>query len=132
MKEKRKIRHFSEAFKIEKVKMLEEGQVTVRQLSRIYQVTETAIYKWVRKYSTRISRSERIVVEKESEGSKTIELLQKIGDLERKVGQKQLQIDYLEKLLELGSEEAGFDIKKKFASGHLNGLTQGNGKLGSI
>jgi len=128
MKEQRKIRHFSEAFKIEKVKMLEEGQVTVRQLSRIYQVTETAIYKWVRKYSTRISRSERIVVEKESEGSKTIELLQKIGDLERKVGQKQLQIDYLEKLLELGSEEAGFDIKKKFASGHLNGLTQGKGK----
>lgn len=130
MKEKRKIRNFSEAFKIEKVKMLEERQVTVRQLSRIYQVTETAIYKWVRKYSTRISKAERIVVEKESEGSKTIELLHMIGDLERKVGQKQLQIDYLEKVLELGSEEVGFDKKKKFAPGYLDGLTERNQKLG--
>lgn len=130
MKEKRKIRNFSEAFKVEKVKMLEEGQVTVRQLSRIYQVTETAIYKWVRKYSTRITKADRVVVEKESEGSKTIELLQKIGELERKVGQKQLLIDYLEKVIDLGSEEVGFDIKKKFASGHLDGLTQGSQKLG--
>jgi transposase-like protein len=126
MKEKKKIRHFSEAFKIEKVKMLEESQVTVRQLSRIYQVSEAAIYKWVRKYSTRITKAERIIVEKESEGSKTIELLQKIGELERKVGQKQLQIDYLEKVLELGSEEVGFDIKKKFASGYSDGLVQEN------
>ena len=126
MKEKNGIRHFSEAFKIEKVKMYEEGQITVRQLSRIYQVSEAAIYKWIRKYSNRISKAERIVVEKESEGAKTIELLQKIGELERKIGQKQLQVDYLEKVLELGSEEVGFDVKKKFASGRLDGSTQGN------
>jgi transposase-like protein len=121
MKEQKRIRHFSEAFKIEKVKMIEEGQVTVLQLSRIYQVTDAAIYKWIRKYSTRISKAERVVVEKESEGSKTIELLQKLAELERKVGQKQLQIEYLEKVIELGSEEVGFDIKKKFASGQSTG-----------
>lgn len=121
MKEQKRIRHFSEAFKVEKVKMIEEGQVTVLQLSRIYQVTDAAIYKWILKYSTRISKAERVVVEKESEGSKTIELLQKLAELERKVGQKQLQIDYLEKVLELGSEEVGFDIKKKFASGQSTG-----------
>lgn len=121
MKEQKRIRHFSEAFKVEKVKMIEEGQVTVLQLSRIYQVTDAAIYKWIRKYSTRISKAERVVVEKESEGSKTIELLQKLAELERKVGQKQLQIDYLEKVIELGSEEVGFDIKKKFASGQSTG-----------
>lgn len=122
MKEKKQIRHFSEAFKIEKVKLIEEGQITVLQLSRIYQVTDAAIYKWIRKYSTRITKAERIVVEKESEGAKTIELLEKLAELERKVGQKQLQIDYLEKVIELGSEEVGFDIKIKFASGQLTGL----------
>ncbi len=121
MKEQKRIRHFSEAFKIEKVKMIEDGQFTVLQLSRIYQVTDAAIYKWIRKYSTLISKAERFVVEKESEGSKTLELLQKLAEFERKVGQKQLQIDYLEKVIELGSEEVGFDIKKKFASGHSTG-----------
>jgi transposase-like protein len=122
MENKKRIRNFSEVFKREKVRMLEERRVTVRQLSRIYEVSETAIYQWVRKYSTLISKSERIVVEKESEGAKTLELLQKLGELERAVGQKQLQIDYLEKVIELGSEEVGFDIKKKFASGQSLGL----------
>lgn len=116
MKAQRKIRRFSEAFKIEKVKMLEDHQVTVKQLSRIYEVSEPAIYKWIRKYSNKISKSERIVVEKESEGAKTIALLQRLSTLERVIGQKQLHIDYLEKVIELGSEEAGIDIKKKFAS----------------
>ena len=122
MENKKRIRNFSEVFKREKVRMLEDRKVTVRQLSKIYDVSETAIYQWVRKYSTLISKSERIVVEKESEGAKTLELLQKLGELERAVGQKQLQIDYLEKVIELGSEEVGFDIKKKFASGQSLGL----------
>lgn len=124
MKERKRTRHFSEAFKIEKVKLLEEGQYTVRQLSKIYDVSEAAIYKWIQKYSVTIAKSERIVVEKESEGAKTIELLHRLAELERKVGQKQLQIDYLEKIIELGNEEVGFDIKKKFASGLSNTLIQ--------
>jgi transposase len=116
MKEKKVIRHFSEAFKKEKVKMIEEKRVTVLQLSKIYEVSEVAIYKWIRKYSTRIARGEKYVVEKESEGAKTLELMKHIAELERKVGQKQLQIDYLEKVIELGSEQVGIDIKKKYAS----------------
>lgn len=126
MNSKKTIRHFSEVFKREKVRMLEDRKVTVRQLSRIYGVTEAAIYKWVRKYSMLITKSERIVVEKESEGAKTLELLEKLGELERIVGQKQLQIDYLEKVIEIGSEEVGFDIKKKFASGQSPGLSRSN------
>jgi transposase len=120
MKEEKSTRHFSEAFKKEKVKMIEEKQMTVVQLSRIYEVTRSAIYKWIRQYSTKISKRERIVIEKESEGSKTIKLLNRLSELERTIGQKQLQIDYLEKVLELGSAEAGFDIKKKFVSGPLS------------
>jgi len=126
MNSKKTIRHFSEVFKREKVRMLEDRKVTVRQLSRIYGVTEAAIYAWVRKYSTLISKSERIVVEKESEGAKTVELLEKLAELERVVGQKQLHIDYLEKVIELGSEDVGFDIKKKFAFGQSPGLGRSN------
>ena len=121
MKEKKVIRHFSEAFKKEKVKMIEDKQITVLQLSKIYEVSDAAIYKWIRKYSTRIARVEKYVVEKESEGTKTLELMKRIAELERKVGQKQLQIDYLEKVIELSSEQVGIDIKKKYASVHSAG-----------
>lgn len=113
MKTGKTIRHFSDTFKKEKVKMIEEKKVSVFQLSKIYDVSTVAIYKWIRKYST-IASGERIVVEKESEGEKTLSLLNKVAQLERTLGQKQLQIDYLEKAIEYGNKEVGFDIKKKY------------------
>jgi transposase len=124
MKEKKMIRHFSETFKQEKVKMIEDKQLTVLQLSRIYEVSQTAVYKWIRKYSTRISHGEKYIVEKESEGTKTLELMKRIAELEQAVGRKQLEIDYLNTVIELGSAEIGIDIKKKFASGHSESSNQ--------
>ncbi|OQX76960.1 MAG: hypothetical protein B6D64_08960, partial [Bacteroidetes bacterium 4484_276] len=96
MKERQSFKQFSVAFKKEKVTKIESKQLTVRQISRIYEVSETAVYKWIRKCSTKISKAERLVVENESEGAKTLELLKRVAELERIVGQKQLQIDYLE------------------------------------
>jgi transposase len=116
-----KNRHFSESFKKEKVKLIENKQITVLQLSRIYEVSTNAIYKWIRKYSTKITKGERIVIEKESEGYKAIQLMKRIAELERKIGQQQLEIDFLEKIIEFGSQEAGFDIKKKHLQKHLDG-----------
>jgi transposase-like protein len=121
--EQNKVRRtFSDVFKREKVKMLEERQVTVKQLSRIYEVSETAIYKWIRKYSTKLGLSEKLVVEKESEGARTLALMKQVAELERVVGQKQMQVDYFKKLIELIEEEMGEDMKKKFESVFSHGL----------
>jgi len=46
--------------------------------------------------------------------------------LEQIIGQKQLLIDFQEKLLELASDEVGFDLKKKYGSK----LKVGSGKIG--
>ena len=123
--EQNKVRRtFSEPFKREKVKMLEDRQITVKQLSRIYEVSEAAIYKWVRKYSAVLGLAEKIVVEKESEGNKTLSLMKRVAELERVVGQKQLEIDYFKKLIDLIEEEIGEDMKKKFGSEYLHGSNQ--------
>ena len=124
MEQKKVKRTFSDLFKREKVKMLEERQVTVKQLSRIYEVSETAIYKWIRKYSTKLGLSEKLVVEKESEGARTLALMKQVAELERVVGQKQMQVDYFKKLIELIEEEMGEDMKKKFESVFSHGLSQ--------
>jgi transposase-like protein len=124
MEQNKTRRTFSDVFKQEKVKMLEERQVTVKQLSRIYEVSETAIYKWIRKYSIKLCPSEKLVVEKESEGAKTLALMKQVAELERIVGQKQLQVDYLKKLIELIDQEIGGDMKKKFDSELSHGLGQ--------
>jgi hypothetical protein len=51
----------------------------------------------------------------ESETHKLQSVLQRQAELERIIGQKQLEIDYLNKLLEIGSHELKIDLKKSFS-----------------
>jgi transposase-like protein len=112
----RKVRQFSIEFKKEKVKQIDEGKITVLQLSRIYEVSTTAIYNWLRKYSRYAGENEKVVVQKESEGAKTAQLLKKIAELEQLIGRKQVEVEYLKKVIEFGSGLTETDIKKKFES----------------
>ena len=50
----------------------------------------------------------------------------RIAELERIVGQKQLNIDYLEKVIELAKEELGIDIKKNSDTPQSGGSTSKN------
>ena len=40
--------------------------------------------------------------------------LKKVAELERLLGQKQVEVEYLKKVIEFGSEVTKTDIKKKF------------------
>lgn len=123
----RRNRVFSEEFKKRKVQELVEKRITVTQLSRLYEVTRAAIYKWLYLYSADHQRKTTFVVQMESESYKTERLQQKVAELERTIGQKQLEIDFLNKLLEIGSEEIGYDIKKNFSSRLSNGTGKNEG-----
>jgi len=114
-------RFFSEDFRIQKVKEIEQNQIGVTELSKLYGVTRSAVYKWIYKYSLHLKKGVNQVIEMESESKKTKLLQSRLAELERIVGQKQLQIDYLEKIIEMGSEEVGIDIKKKFSTELSNG-----------
>ncbi|HEX8277722.1 MAG TPA: transposase [Segetibacter sp.] len=120
-------RYFSEEFKKARVKDLVEKRVTVLEVSRLHEVSTVAVYKWLYKYSVHHQRQTTLVVQMESEATKTKSLLQQVADLERVIGQKQLEIDFLSKLLEIGSEEMGFDLKKNFSSRLLSGTGSAKG-----
>ena len=111
--EKKRVRTFSPEFKKEKVSMIEEGKITVIQLSRLYNVSRGSVYSWIKKYGN-LPPTERVVVEKKSESIKNIELLKKIEELERIIGKQQVKLIYKEKVIELGSELLGKDIEKKY------------------
>lgn len=110
----RKQRVFSDTFKRQKVKEIDQGLVSVTELSKLYSVSVQSIYRWLHKYSMNHQKGVIQVVQMESESQKTKQLLERLAELERIVGQKQIQIDYLEKLVELGSEELKIDLKKNF------------------
>jgi len=46
---KKRVRTFSPEFKKEKVAMIEEGKMTVVQLSRLYNVTRPSVYAWIKR-----------------------------------------------------------------------------------
>jgi transposase len=115
------IKVFSEDFKKSKVNELLEKRITVSQLCKLYDVSRTAVYKWLFKYSPLQEKKVKLVVEMESESNKTMLLQQRVAELERIIGQKQLEIDYLDKVLEIGSDEMGFDLKKNFSAKLSNG-----------
>ncbi len=110
----RKKRCFSEEFKRSIVNDFESGRFSVLQLEKLYKVSNNLIYRWIYKYSTFNDKSIRIIEMKESSTNKIKELENKVKELERAVGQKQLYIDYMEKMVEIAKEELGLDIKKNF------------------
>ena len=109
-------RSFSDDFKKAKVKELVEKRVTILELMKLHMVSRTAIYKWLYKYSVHHRQKTILVVQMESEAEKNKYFMQRLAELERIVGQKQLEIDFLNKLLEIGTEELGFDLKKNFST----------------
>jgi transposase len=114
LKQLRKHRIYSEEFKKEMVFLFESGQFSVVQLEKLYGVSDASIYKWIYKFSTFNEKGFRIVEMKDSSFERLKQLEQQVKELEQVVGQKQIKIDYLEKLIDIAKEDLKIDIKKNF------------------
>ena len=110
----RSSRIFTEDFKKSCVNDYETGQFSVLELSRLYKIQAIVIYRWIYKYSAYNKRRIKVVEMADSSKQKLKELQKRISDLERIVGQKQLNIDFLEKMIELAKDQYGIDVKKNF------------------
>ncbi len=108
----RKLRRYSEEFKKELVGLFESGRFSVLQLEKLYGASDASIYRWIYKYSTFNEQGYRVVEMKQSSSNKLKELEQQVKELERLIGQKQIKIDYLEKMIDIAKEEFDIDIKK--------------------
>jgi transposase len=111
----RRYRRFSESFKKEKVKEIAENRSTVSDICRVNEVSYTAVYHWINLYSN-TNKPHRTIVEAKSDTTKILALQKKIAELERLIGQKQVQIDFQEKMIEIAEETYQVDIKKKFGT----------------
>jgi transposase-like protein len=107
-----KQRKYSEEFKKSIVNDFESGKFSVPQLERLHKLNKRSIYNWIYKYSRSNERGQRIVEMKDSSTQKLKALEQRIKELEQTVGKKQIQIDYLEKMIDIAKTELDIDIKK--------------------
>ena len=124
LKQLRKNRKYSDEFKKEIVSLFEKGKFSVLQLEKLYGVANPTIYKWIYKFSTFNEKGFRVVEMKESSITKLSELEKKVKELEQIVGQKQIKIDYLEKMIDIAKDELNVDIKKNFNTSQSTGSAQ--------
>jgi transposase len=117
----RRHRRFSEDFKLKIVELYEKGEYSVSELNKIYEISSECIYNWIYKYSKYNQKNIQVVEIKDSQSNKLKELEKKVQELERAVGQKQMKIDYLNKIIDLAKEEFDIDIKKNSDTPHFGG-----------
>ncbi|EMF89048.1 transposase [Leptospira santarosai str. ST188] len=112
-KSNRQLRMFSEPLKRQIVNDIETKVTTIAEVSREYTVTRNSIYKWVYSYSKNRQKGVRTVIEEKSVSTKLEILKSKIKEFESVIGQKQMKIDFQEKMIELAEKEYSVDIKIK-------------------
>ena len=117
----RQVRYFSESFRRKKVEELDNKLTTIAEICRTYAVSVTAVYKWIYKYSLMRKKAVKMVVEPQSDTARINALRQHISQLEQLLGQKQFEIDFLKKQIEIASEQYGVDLKKKHSGRHSSG-----------
>lgn len=122
IREIRKQRVYSNEFKQELVDLFESGKFSVLQLEKLYGVANNTIYQWIYKQSSFNQKGYRVIEMKQSSSAKLKELEQKVKELESIVGQKQIKIDYLEKMIDIAQDELNIDIKKNYNTPQSNGL----------
>jgi transposase-like protein len=124
LKEKVKLRTkrvFSEEFRKARVKEYETGEFSVKEIGRLFDIQDVVIYRWIHRYSVYNKKRTILVEMKDSAKQKLKDYEKRVADLERIVGQKQLNIDFLEKMIELAEREYSVDIKKKVSTPLLPG-----------
>lgn len=107
-----KRREFSQQIKRKAVEEFRSGKHTALELSKLYHCSYQTIYRWIYRYSPADQPQINVVEMSESTDKKLKDLQQRIAQLERMLGRKQIKVDFLEKMIELAEEEYDLDLKK--------------------
>jgi transposase len=110
----RRRRTFSETFKRDKVREIESGQTRISLVCKQYGVSDTAVRRWVRKFGLQYEPQEKLIIETMSDTHALKELRERVAELERLVGQKQVEVEFYKKMIDLAQTHYGIEIKKTF------------------
>ena len=109
----KEVRQYSEALKIEVVKELDSGKLSVREAMEFYDIPwSRTIYRWLKKYGKdrRETRIVRVIMKNEQE---------RIRTLEKALADKEIELMVLKALNQVYEEDYGEDIKKKLSPERL-------------
>lgn len=96
---------YSYAFKVAIVERVEQGQISINQAAKEYQVSRSGIQKWIKKYGN-LDRKLRIMQGKSPH--------QRIEELKKKLEDAETRALIWEMTVELLEEDFKIDAKKKY------------------
>lgn len=110
--EERRRRRFTESFRKEQVGLIDRGEATITEISRMYQVKPDNVKRWVCKYSEH-SMPEPIVIGSRSDYDHLKVLEKENQTLKQYIGEQHMRLVYMEQVIELAKERLGNDFEKK-------------------
>lgn len=115
-------RRFSESVRKQVVRDIEAGKASVLEASRELGVAQTTVYKWIYRYSRYLEKNRVMVVEDKSESYRTKELEKRLKEAEAALGRKQMEVEFLTKMMEIIEEKYEPGLKKKLDELRLDGF----------
>lgn len=112
----KEVRQYSEALKMEVVKELDSGKLSVKEAMEFYDIAwSRTINRWQKKYGKdrRETRIVRVIMKNEQE---------RIRTLEKALADKEIELMALRALNKVYEEDYGEDIKKKLSPEQLANL----------
>lgn len=126
--QERRNRSFSDSFKLQKVRDIQQGKCKVSEVCKQYEVSSTNVYRWIDKFGVMKNKTERIIVETQSDTQELLRLKNQLAELERLLGRKQIELEFTNKLIEIAEEKHGIEIKKKTSTTQSAGIGNINTK----
>lgn len=110
--DERRMRRFSEEFRREQVRLIELGERTVMDVSRLYEVKHSNVRKWVVKFGNKVL-PEMTIIQTQDEVNRVKELEKQVTHLKGIIGQLHVEMLYKNELIALVKEQLGADFEKK-------------------
>jgi len=110
--EERRRRRFSEPFKKEQVNLIEGGDLTVREVSRLYEVKVQNVNLWLKKYGSK-ELPPTIIVSSSTEYDRLGQMEKQIKELKQIIGDQQIEIIKKSSIIELAEQKLGKGFEKK-------------------
>ena len=117
LKDNRIVKSYSESFKLKILSELESGTYTKNEIIKIYGISASTIYLWIKKYSKLDLLNKRVRIETMGEKDKIKKLQEEIKQLKELLIQKDIKGLMDEAYLEYAAKQLGYtnvdELKKK-------------------
>lgn len=108
----RRKRRFSAEFRKEQAMRIEQGEFTIPEMCRMYDVCYDTVKNWVKRYGKNPYPETKWIVS-DKDINRLRELEDEVDQLKKIIGEQHIRILYKDKLLELAKEKLGDDFEKK-------------------